>query len=567
MRLKKVMKDMKNYEIRKKLKVSFGATIAMFLATIIIFVAGILYVGYMFNDFYSYSYEISKNALDSQMAVQGGVKSVAITMLTDDAESIERFQNDADTYMTRLKENLETLKEVYRGDVTQIEETINALTEAAEYRQQINDLVSDGQKNAALHVYMNAYGPRMTIVQQNLDEIEETVDGLASASYRNSQTVNMIILFVSILISVISLIVTVILSKRLIDILTQPVKEIEKAAKEMAEGSLNVAIEYESEDEFGSLSDSMRLLCGNFNEIIADIGYILQELSEGNFRVTSKCLQQYKGDYQPILIAMRAIRDKLNGTLLKINDSAELVAEGSSQLADGAQSLAEGSMEQASAVERLTTTIEDVNTMSEQNAVDAQGAYHKIHAAEIEADKSQQNLQDLTEAMEVIKETSLKIQNIIGAIEDIASQTNLLSLNASIEAARAGEAGRGFAVVADQIGKLAKDSANSAIDTKALIVESMDQIRHGSDITARTVEGIKTVLASMAEFEQVAKNTTETSRKQADMLNQIQVGIEQISSIVESNSAAAQQTSATSQELSAQAEHLKQEVNQFQLVL
>ena len=123
-----------------------------------------------------------------------------------------------------------------------------------------------------------------------------------------------------------------------------------------------------------------------------------------------------------------------------------------------------------------------------------------------------------------------------------------------------------FAVVADQIGKLAADSARSAVDTKALIVESMEQVRHGSDITAKTVEGIKAVLVNMSEFEEMAKNTSDTSRRQADMLNQIQLGVEQISNIVESNSAAAEETSATSEELSAQAEHLKQEVNKFKLI-
>ena len=201
--------------------------------------------------------------------------------------------------------------------------------------------------------------------------------------------------------------------------------------------------------------------------------------------------------------------------------------------------------------------------MSEQNAVEAEAAYHKVHEAE--ADKSQKNLHDLIDAMEVIKVTSLKIQNIIGAIEDIATQTNLLSLNASIEAARAGEAGRGFAVVADQIGKLATDSARSAVDTKTLIVDSIDQIHYGSNITAKTVDSIKEVLVSMAEFEVVSKNTSDTSRNQADMLNQIQVAIGQISNIVQNNSSTAEETSATSQELSTQAEYLKQEVNKFKL--
>ncbi len=566
MKVNKIMREMKNYKIEKKLLVSFGSVLAMFFATVVVFILGMLYVENQFKDFYSYAYELSKGTLDCRVSVQGGVKSVAITLLTDDEEAIERFLGDADTYMARLEDRLQILKDMYRDDKTRVNETMDTLIEAEKYREQINELVLADKKSEALSLYMNDYGPKMTIVQNNLNAMDENTDNIANTTYEKAQIMNMVILVAAIFISIVSLLVTGALAKGLIKILTEPITELEKAAKEMAEGSLNVTIKYESEDELGSLADSMGVLCGNVDEIVADIGYILHELSEGNFRVTSKCLHQYIGDYMPILTSMRAIRDKLNGTLLQINHSAELVAEGSNQLAESAQSLAEGSMEQAGAVEELTATIEDVNSMSEQNAVDAEAAYYKVHEAEKEADRSQKNLQDLTEAMEVIKETSLKIQNIIGAIEDIASQTNLLSLNASIEAARAGEAGRGFAVVAGQIGKLASDSARSAVDTKTLIIESMEQVRHGSDITAKTVEGIKAVLVSMAEFEEVAKNTSNTSRKQADMLNQIQLGIEQISSIVESNSAAAEETSATSEELSAQAEHLKQEVNKFKLV-
>ena len=189
-----------------------------------------------------------------------------------------------------------------------------------------------------------------------------------------------------------------------------------------------------------------------------------------------------------------------------------------------------------------------------------------MQEAEKEADKSQENLQELTDAMAGIRETSLKIQDIIASIEDIASQTNLLSLNASIEAARAGEAGRGFAVVADQIGKLASDSARSAVDTRQMIEKSMEEIKIGSNIAERTVEAIKSVLVSMSDFQTVSKGTSEISRQQADMLRQIQQGIEQISLTVQSNSSSAEETSATSEELSAQAENLKDQVSKFEIL-
>jgi len=227
--------------------------------------------------------------------------------------------------------------------------------------------------------------------------------------------------------------------------------------------------------------------------------------------------------------------------------------------------LAEGATDQAGAVEELTATVESVSGIAESSAESASGAYQMVRTAVEQADQSREELQALTNAMERISSTSQEIQNIIGSIEEIASQTNLLSLNASIEAARAGEAGKGFAVVADQIGKLAGDSAQAAVNTRDLIEKSLQEIENGNQITEKTVAALNKILESMNDFANAVKGASESSTEQANMLKQIEQGIEQISSVVQSNSAAAEETSATSQELSAQSEGLKNLVGRFKL--
>ena len=263
--------------------------------------------------------------------------------------------------------------------------------------------------------------------------------------------------------------------------------------------------------------------------------------------------------------SMSKLKHELSDTMTQIHEASEQVASGSGQLAGGAQALAEGATDQAGAVEELTATVESVSGIAESSAESASGAYQMVRTAVEQADQSREELQALTNAMERISSTSQEIQNIIGSIEEIASQTNLLSLNASIEAARAGEAGKGFAVVADQIGKLAGDSAQAAVNTRDLIEKSLQEIENGNQITEKTVAALNKILESMNDFANAAKGASESSTEQANMLKQIEQGIEQISSVVQSNSAAAEETSATSQELSAQSEGLKNLVGRFKL--
>lgn len=170
----------------------------------------------------------------------------------------------------------------------------------------------------------------------------------------------------------------------------------------------------------------------------------------------------------------------------------------------------------------------------------------------------------LTE-MEHITEISKEIGNIITDIEDIASQTNLLALNASIEAARAGEAGKGFAVVADQIGKLAADSANSAVNTRELIDKTLVEIQKGNEITITTAEAFNQIISDMNSFAEMAQNTMEKANTQAESLEQIGQGIEQLSGVVQGTAASSEENTAISINLAEGADKMNERVNRFKL--
>lgn len=354
--------------------------------------------------------------------------------------------------------------------------------------------------------------------------------------------------------------------RRLAGLIVQPIQMCVERMQGLAKGDIHSEVpQITTGDETQTLAECTGILVDNLRAVIGDIDYCLTEMSGGNFAIVSKAQDSYVGDFANIINSIRTLNVTLNDTLRQITDVAGQVALGSEQMAESAQTLAEGATEQAGAVEELTATITNVASMAESSAASTDKAYEDARQSAKMAEGSTEDIAMLTEAMERISDTSKEIGNIIETIEDIASQTNLLSLNASIEAARAGEAGRGFAVVADQIGKLAADSAQSAVMTRELIGKSLEEIDRGNDITMKTAEALKTVIDRMRQFADIANETNKTSKSQADAVAEVEKGIEQIAGVVQDNSAAAQETSATSEELSAQSENLKELVERFRL--
>ena len=345
----------------------------------------------------------------------------------------------------------------------------------------------------------------------------------------------------------------------------EPIEQLQDAVEKIKMGEFNVDIQYESQDEFGELADNLRQACTQVHAVLEDAGYCLEEIAGGDFTVKSKAPESYVGNFESLNVAMNKLKVQMADTLRQIQSSSDQVMVGSEHLASSAQDLAEGATNQAGAVEELNATIENITNMSSESVSGAVLAAKNASASAEAAKGSREEMNQLIDAMARITDTSKEIENIIAAIEDIASQTNLLSLNASIEAARAGEAGRGFAVVADQIGNLATDSAQSAVTTRELISKCLDEVEAGNSIVEKTMSSITAVLENMENFSLMAANAADSSKAQLEMLQQVETGIEQITVVVQNNSAAAQETSALSEELSAQATNLEEMVKQFVL--
>lgn len=375
-------------------------------------------------------------------------------------------------------------------------------------------------------------------------------------------TRNLLILIMSALSIAILIILSITIMKSVKSV-TQPLQTITRNVEEFSRGNLSVTINVETDDEIGILAECVKTTIHNLQNIIGNISYLLEEIAHGNLNLTVE--GEYIGDFLPIQNALIQIVDSLNDTMGQINSSAEQVSAGSNQMAESAQSLAEGATEQAGSIEELQATIEGVSEQVTTTASLSIDAYDRAEAVGEEAKTSTQAMRDMTAAMQRISDTSSQIANIITEIEDIASQTNLLSLNASIEAARAGEAGKGFAVVADQIRTLAEDSAKSAVNTKQLVEASIREVEKGNEISDRTSESLLRVIDGLTQIGESVQKSSEASKQQAEAMRQLEEGMGQISGVVQSNSAVAEETSATSEELFAQATTLNELISKFRI--
>jgi len=370
-----------------------------------------------------------------------------------------------------------------------------------------------------------------------------------------------------VLVMVVAIALGVFSAKKLGAKLGAPIQVCVDRLRLLAQGDLDAPVpEIETKDETKILADATAEIVVAQKAIISDITSILSTMADGNFTAHSQIGEEaYVGTYIQLLTSLRELKYKLKNTLQSIREGSDEVSQGASQLADGAQSLAEGSTDQAGSVQELQATIINMTAQVEENAKVSEAAAKMAADVAGRAQESSAEMDKMTEAMTRISNTSLEIGKIITEIEDIADQTNLLSLNAAIEAARAGEAGRGFAVVADQIRKLAEDSANSAVNTKKLIESSIAEVEAGNRIAVRTAEVMAEVIEGLQTIAGGAQATCASSIQQAEMMGELGKGVEQISEVVQSNSAIAEEVSATSEELSAQAISLDNLVGQFTL--
>ena len=340
--------------------------------------------------------------------------------------------------------------------------------------------------------------------------------------------------------------------------------ELGKVVSAAVAGDFSQRLEqHYDQNDLQGLASSVNTMIETVDRGVSETGSVLSALA--NADLTQRMTGTYQGAFDKLKSDTNSVAEKLTDIVGQLKQTSHGLRSATGEILAGANDLSERTTKQAATVEETSAAMEQLSHTVMDNAKRAEDASVKTRSMSQSAEEGGEVMRKATGAMEQITNSSSKISNIIGMIDDIAFQTNLLALNASVEAARAGEAGKGFAVVAVEVRRLAQSAAEASSEVKALIEQSAEEVSGGSQLVASAAEKLSAILSAVKENNVLMEGIARESREQAAAIDEVNVAVRQMDEMTQHNAALVEETNAAIEQTEAQAADLDRIVDIFQV--
>lgn len=364
---KKMEEFYRKLKVGTKLKYAFTTVIVTLAIAVVVSLVSIVKMNVDTYKFYKEAYANSTLQMEIRKDIQLVGKYILWSMTTDDASSTQSYSNLAQKYADQVGKNVTALEKSY-NDKKKVAELKDAIEELKKQRAAVVELAKRNKNDEALALFNSDYNDATEKIQDILVDIGKVASAEAKSQYTSARVTGLVSIILMILIGAGTVAFSTVIRTTITGIMLKPIQELESAAEKLKAGQLDVEINYESPDELGKLAGNFRQACKTLEVIVQDTSYLLGEMAEGNFNVSSNNPQIYIGNFRQQYESMSKLKHELSDTMTQINEASEQVASGSGQLAGGAQALAEGATDQAGAVEELTATVESVSGIAESSA-------------------------------------------------------------------------------------------------------------------------------------------------------------------------------------------------------
>ena len=562
---------MKNLKISKKIICTFAVVLLLTFVLGVVSLISTNDIASTSDNYVNISIPALSNLEEARRYIRIFQANILKAVCTDNKADLDKYVEEINTDRGAFFSYLDSFLEYDPQFSDKVENIHTIMDDAASIREEIIESSAKFTYESNLEaysLYLNDYEPNLTEVTSILENLTTELGEAINTRYNNAQSTKtfniVIIITVVVVAAVLVVVLTVILTKAIVP----PITQIVDSMNLIANGLLKEAdgtITYRSKDEIGVLAHAARKVIRFFQNVLPSISDVCRNYGNGNFNCTCENYESYVGETSEIRDSLMYVRDNLSAALANVDQASNQLLSGAGEVASGAQSLAQGATEQASSIQELSETITSISDAIKENSENAAEASEKANAAGAEVQEVNTMMSELVSAMHEISEFSGETKKIVKTIEDIAFQTNILSLNAAIEAARAGAAGKGFAVVAEEVRNLAGKSAEAAKNTTRIIESTVNSIVSGNQLCAEVAEKMNKVGETAGKVTVINNKIADSSKKAADSIVKVTIGVDQISNVVQTNSATSEQSAAASEELSNQANMLKELVKKFSL--